>query len=174
MTATRACTQNTRWNCSTAVRGLGLLMVHLFLTKKNVMSLSRSTRRDSHSPSFVWTNCPSKWYLAIISLRHIALAHFGLQMMWCPLLGMECHLQRHCLLVTLTHWCFAWNLQYYHLTSMGILHAGYPGQRENHTLARVVCLNSHSNTDLITHTVIHKKDWWLWMILLHDQVSLTS
>ena len=60
-------------------------MVHLSLIKENVMSPSKSTRRDSHLPFFVWTNCPSKWFLARISLRHITLAHFGMQMMWCPL-----------------------------------------------------------------------------------------
>ena len=39
---------------------LGLLMVCLFLIQENVMSPSRSTRRGSHFPSFVQTNCPSK------------------------------------------------------------------------------------------------------------------
>ena len=29
----------------------------------------------------------------------------------------------------LMHWCFAWNLQLYHLTPMGISGVGYPGQR---------------------------------------------
>ena len=34
--------------------------VSLFLIKENVMSPSKSTRRDSHFPFFVQTNCPSK------------------------------------------------------------------------------------------------------------------
>ena len=55
---------------------------------------------------------------------------------------------------------------------MGISSVGYPGKRENCTLAGVVCLNPHSNTDLYTHTVIHMKDWWLWMTLLQVQMSL--
>ena len=48
----------------------------------------------------------------------------------------------------------------------------YPGQKENCTLAGVVCLNPHSNTDLYTQNVIQMIDWWLWMILLQVQVSL--
>ena len=39
---------------------IGLLMEHLSLIGENVMSSSKSTRRDSHSLSFVWSNCPSK------------------------------------------------------------------------------------------------------------------
>ena len=93
--------------------------------------------------------------LGHISLRHIALACFGMQMMWWPLLEIGCHSVRCCLPMILTHWCFVWNLLCYSLTSMGILGVGYPGQKENHTWARVVCLNIHSNTHLNTHTVIH-------------------
>ena len=53
---------------------------------------------------------------------------------------------------------FAWNLQLC-FTPMGVLSVGYQGQKESCTLAVVVCLNPHSNTDLYTHTVIHMKDW---------------
>ena len=61
---------------------------------------------------------------------------------------MACPLLRHYLPTISMSWCFAWNLQLFYLTPMGVLGVSYQKQRENHTLARVVCLNPHSNTDL--------------------------
>ena len=34
-----------------------------------------------------------------------------------------------------------------------------PGEKGNHTLAGVACLDLHSNTNLCIYTVIHMKDW---------------
>ena len=50
--------------------------------------------------------------------------------------------------------------------SNGYIKCRMPKERGRHTLAEVVCLNHHSNTDFYTHIVTHMKDLLLWITIL--------